>query len=143
MFDFEKSITIHRTPHRVFEFIADHTNVPLWRYDVIETKFSSLPMKVGDHIIEIIGSKDIITCAVEVIEMVPDKKLKLKVTGGTVNLPMRELIFDDEDGHTKLTVRISEGSNGLNRFMQPLSTSMYSIKWETYLFTLKRVLETI
>jgi uncharacterized protein YndB with AHSA1/START domain len=143
MLNFEKTITINKPPHKVFEFVADRSNVPLWRYDVIETKHPPRAIKVGDSLVEFIGSKGIIICEVEVVELVPDRKLMLKVTGGTMNLPTRELIFDDLGGRTKLTVKISEGSNGLNRFMQPFSTSMYSIKWETYLFTLKRVMETI
>ncbi|MDB5284640.1 MAG: Polyketide cyclase / dehydrase and lipid transport [Bacteroidota bacterium] len=143
MFYFEKSITINKTPHEVFSFVADPSKTPQWRFDVIETKTQSLPLKVGDKMEEITDFNGIKACSVIVVEMLPDRKLVLKAIAGTTYLPKRELTFEQEGEHTKFTIKISAHSDGFSRFIEPLSSNMYSLKWDTYLFSLKKVLEAL
>jgi hypothetical protein len=141
MFHFEKSIAIKKTPHEVFAYIANPSNMLQWRYDLIETKFQSLPIHSGDKIQEVVNFNGPKTCTVKVIELVSDRKIVFKVTSGTTYLPKRELIIEEEGGHTKFTIKVSAHSDGFSRLIEPLSSSMYSLKWDTYLFSLKKALE--
>jgi hypothetical protein len=140
MFRFEKSILIDKTPHQVFEFVANPANMPAWRFDVSSTKFSALPLKADDTMEEL-DSKDLKISSVRVVEIVPDKLLVFAVMSGGMYLPRRELIFKEDKGHTLLTVIVSAKSDGFSRWMEPTSSQVYSLKWENYLFSLKRVLE--
>jgi uncharacterized protein YndB with AHSA1/START domain len=141
MFRFEKTITINKTPHEVFAYVANPSNIPNWRYDVIETKFKSLPMKVGDKMEEVIDFNGPKTCVVKVIELEPDHKLVQQAISGTTYLPMRELTFEEEGEHTRFSIKVSARSDGFSRFIEPLSANMYSLKWDAYLFSLKNALE--
>jgi len=141
MFKFEKTIIIEKTPHEVFKYIADPSKTPTWRTDVLETKFSSLPLQVGDKIEEIINFVGQQKCVVEVVEAVPDQRIAFKVISGPTYLPLRWLYLEEEEENTKLTAGISVHTDGFSRLIEPISSNMFSIKWETYLFQLKRVLE--
>lgn len=45
---FANSVTIHREPHDVFEFLAQFENVPEWNYAIVDThKTSAGPVSVG------------------------------------------------------------------------------------------------
>jgi uncharacterized protein YndB with AHSA1/START domain len=45
---FENTLTIRRTPHEVFEYLAAFENVPRWNYAIVEThKTSEGPVGVG------------------------------------------------------------------------------------------------
>ena len=140
MFRFEKSIVISKTPHDVFEFVANPANAPAWRFDVGKVKFLTLPLK-RDDIIQEVDPKDSVVSLVRVIDVVPEERLLFEVIRGGMYLPRRELIFRDEKGHTVLTIKISAKSDGFSRWMEPASSQDYSLKWENYLFSLKRVLE--
>ena len=73
--------------------------------------------------------------------MVPDEKLVFKAVSGDSYHPVRELLFEQEGEHTKVTAHISAHTDGFTRLIEPLSSNMFSIKWDTYLFQLKKVLE--
>jgi hypothetical protein len=140
MFRFEKSIVISKTPHDVFEFVANPANAPAWRFDVGKVKFPALPLK-RDDIIQEVDTKDSIVSVVRVVDVVAEERLLFEVIRGGMYLPRREIIFHNEKGHTVLTVKISAKSDGFSRWMEPVSSQDYSLKWENYLFSLKRVLE--
>ncbi|MGH2788231.1 MAG: SRPBCC family protein [Actinomycetota bacterium] len=45
---FENTLTIRRSPHEVFEYLAAFENVPRWNYAIVEThKTSQGPVGVG------------------------------------------------------------------------------------------------
>ena len=141
MFRFEKSILIRKTRHQVFAFLSNPSNDKLWRSDVVETTYRSLPLNVGDHIEETVDFNGLHKCVIEVIEIIPDKSLILKAMSGTTYLPVREFTLTEEGPNTKLTVEISAHSDGFSRLIEPISSNMYSVKWDVYLFDLKKVLE--
>ena len=141
MFSFRKSITIERTPHEVFKYVANPANESHWRTDVVETKYKSLPLKAGDKFEEIVNFGEPHKYTVELVEMVPDEKLVFKVVSGDSYHPLRELLFEEEGEHTKLTAHITAHTDGFTRLIEPLSSNMFSIKWDSYLFQLKRALE--
>ena len=140
MFRFEKSIVISKTPHDVFEFVANPANIPAWRFDVGAVKFGTLPIK-RDDIIQEVDPRDTTVSLVRVIDVVDDERLLFEVLRGGMYLPRREIIFSSEKGHTVVTAKISAKSDGFSRWMEPDSSADYSLKWENYLFSLKRVLE--
>jgi uncharacterized protein YndB with AHSA1/START domain len=142
MFSFEKSIVIARTPHEVYNYVADPSNIPDWRKDVASVKSDTHYLQPGQKFEETINFGDLLTNIVEVVDAVPDSRLIFKVIGGTTSyLPLREMWFEEEGQHTKMTVRISVHTDGFTRLIQPISTDMFSIKWESYLFQLKRILD--
>jgi uncharacterized protein YndB with AHSA1/START domain len=141
MFRFEKTIIIERTPHQVFNYLANPANTPKWRDDVVETKFDSLPLKVGDRIQEVISFTGLQTNIVEVVEVARDHKLAYKVISGPLYLPFRSFLIAPYDNYTQLTIEVSVHTDGFTRLIEPISSGMFSIKWEDYLFKLKRVLE--
>jgi uncharacterized protein YndB with AHSA1/START domain len=143
MFKFEKTILIEKTPREVYKYISNPSNTPNWRTDVVETKFKSLPLQVGDKIEEIINFVGQQKCVVEVVEAVPDQRIAFKVISGPTYLPLRWLSLEADEQNTKLTAGISVHTDGLSRLIEPISSNMFSIKWETYLFQLKRVLEEL
>jgi hypothetical protein len=140
MFRFEKSILIDETPHKVFEFVANPANIPIWRSDVGSAKFAALPIKVDDTFEEV-DAKDASISVVRVVEVVPEKLMVFKVMSGGMYLPRRELFFHEEDGRTLFTVIISVKSDGFAHWMEPTSAQDYSLKWENALFSLKRAME--
>jgi polyketide cyclase/dehydrase/lipid transport protein len=142
MFDFQKSITINKTPHEVFEFVANPYNARHWRHDVLETKTKSLPLQVDDTFEEIIDFNGHVTSTVRVVAIIPDQRMVLKVMSGGLYLPKREMTVEEEGAHTKFSIKVSALSDGFTRLIEPISLNAYSIKWENYLFTLKRVLES-
>jgi uncharacterized protein YndB with AHSA1/START domain len=140
MFGFEKSILIDKAPHNVFQFVVNPANIPIWRSDISAAKVSHLPIKADDTFEEV-DAKDASVSVVRVVEVVPEKLIVFKVMSGGMYLPRRELILTEEDGHTLFTVRISAKSDGFSRWMESTSSQDYSLKWENYLFSLKRVME--
>ena len=140
MIRFEKSIVIYKTPQNVFEYVANPTNTAIWRSDISSTKFLTLPIKAGDALEEV-DSRDSKISVVRVVDVVPEKRLLFEVMSGGMYLPRRELTFQEEKGHTILTVKISAKSDGFSRWMEPTAYQDYSLKWDNYLFSLKRVLE--
>lgn len=141
MFSFRKSITIERNPHEVFKYVANPANTPEWRADVVETKYKSLPLRAGDKFEEIVNFGEPHKYTVELVELIPDEKLVFKVISGDSYHPLRELIFEEEGEHTKMTAHITAHTDGFTRLIEPISSNMFSIKWESYLFHLKNVLE--
>ncbi len=142
MFQFEKSITINRNPHDVFAFIANPANARRWRSDVVAVNAESWPVKAGDKFEEITNSPKPETSVVKITEMVPDRKLVMRVISGNPYSPVRELTVEEENEHTKLTAKVSAKSDGFYHFIEPLSSNMYSLKWDGYLFSLKNALES-
>jgi uncharacterized protein YndB with AHSA1/START domain len=143
MFSFRKSITIERQPHEVFKYAANPANIPQWRTDVIETKYKGLPLQAGDKFEEIVNFGEPHSYVVELVNVTPDEKLVYKVVSGDSYHPLRELLFEQEGEHTKMTAHVSVHTDGFTRLIEPITSNMFSIKWDTYLFQLKKILETV
>src|SRR4051812_426420 len=98
MFQFEKTILIERPPHEVFKYVINPANVPKWRTDVIETRFNTLPVHVGDRFEEVVNFVGEQVCLIEIVDVVPDRRIVYKALSGATYLPLRELFFNGEDG---------------------------------------------
>lgn len=143
MFSFEKTIIIDRTPHEVFTYIADPSFIPKWRKDVTAVKSGTESLHAGDKFEEMLNFNGPQTNTVEVVDSEEDRRLIFKIIDSSTSyLPLREMWFEDENGHTKLTVKVSAQTDGFTRLIQPIAADMFSIKWESYLFHLKRILES-
>jgi hypothetical protein len=144
MFSFEKSITINKPLHQVFEYVTNPDNVSNWRSDVINSKVLAAPSKhlrIGDLIEETVNFGGPKTCVIQVTELIPDEKLVLKAVSGMMYLPVRVLTFKQEGNHTRVGAKVSAHTDGFTRLIEPISSNMYSLKWDDYLFSLKRALE--
>jgi carbon monoxide dehydrogenase subunit G len=115
----ERSAQIDAQPERVYAFLSDPVNLPLWQAGVISSERTSPPPTVagstGRAVIEVMGQR--VTADTTVREAVPDRRLVLAstVSGMAVTVSI-ELAQSEGGTHVTLSSEVKAESI----FMAPL-----------------------
>ena len=113
----ERTITIQRPVHDVFEYIADGLNGPKWRTGVVDV---SLQSGSGVGAVYRQGVKGPggrrIDADYEVTALEPDRRLAFRAIAGPVR-PTGEYRLAPTDGGTELTFSLQAELSGLKRFL--------------------------
>jgi uncharacterized membrane protein len=133
----ELAIEIARPIADVFAYVVDPEHVPEWQESAV------LIRKISDRRWEeerrIAGRR--VECKVEVTELEPHKRFKLRSDAGSVELAVEHL-FSATDGGTKLRVAAEGKAGGLMRFAERTIESRARDELKADLDRLKHVLET-
>jgi carbon monoxide dehydrogenase subunit G len=139
---FTNTVTIHRQPREVFEFLADFENVPRWNYAIAEThKTSPGPVGVGTTYRQ---TRTLPSRAEETFQVTgfdPDRRLAiygdLGPFKGTLVYELQEV-----EGETLLTNSADLEAQGLLKVAAPLASGRVSQAVAANLQKLKEMLET-
>jgi len=139
--EFSNTVSIERSAHDVFEFVADLENVPKWNYAIVETrKTSEGPVRIGATYRQV---RSIPTRSEETLEVTafePDRRFAVEGDLG----PFRAtLTYELEEiaGATRL-VNIAElEARGVMRLAAPLASGRVREAVAENLGKLKQFLE--
>lgn len=139
---FANSVTIQRSPHDVFEYLAKFENVPRWNYAIVEThKTSEGPVGVGSTYRQIRSLPSRSEEEFEVTEFEPGKKLAIRGTLGPFEGTLTYLLESIDDG-TRLTNEADLEGHGLMRLAAPIAGGRVREAVAANLSTLKAILES-
>lgn len=139
------SVMIAVPVERVFAFAADFENDPQWRDEVQQMRYTSdPPVGVGTRAVEtarILGQTLETTTVTTDYE--PNRRVAAKSISGPVPI-VASRDFEAVPGGTRFTYTLEGDTSGvlLFRLMGPILTRLYQKRIESYLGTLKGILET-
>lgn len=139
------SVVIAVPVERVFAFAADFENDPQWRDEVQQMRYTSdPPVGVGTRAVEtarILGQTLETTTVTTDYE--PNRRVAAKSISGPVPI-VASRDFEAVPGGTRFTYTLEGDTSGvlLFRLMGPILTRLYQKRIESYLGTLKGILET-
>lgn len=139
---FSKTVTIQKSPHEVFEFLADFENVPKWNYAINETrKTSEGPVGVGATYRQTRSLPSPSEEAFRVTEFEPDQRLAihgdLGPFEGTLTYELEAVA-----GGTRITNAADLQAHGLLKVAAPLASGRVGEAVAANLQKLKQILET-
>lgn len=138
---FSNEITIERSLHDVFAFVADPENVPKWNYAIVETrKTSEGPVGVGTTYRQVRSVPDRSEESFEVTELEPDRRFAIH---GGLGPFVGTLTYDFEDvgGTTRLTNDADLEASGLLKLAAPIAVGRVRNAVALNLGVLKGILE--
>src|ERR687891_2010786 len=139
---FENTLTIRRTPHEVFEYLAAFDNVPSWNYAIVEThKTSPGPVGVGATYHQTRSIPSPAEESFAVTEFEPDRRLAIEGDLGPFQGTLTYELDAVPDG-TQLTNRADLEGKGLAKVAAPLLGGRVGDAVATNLQKLKEILET-
>jgi len=138
------TVEIARSPHEVFEYIADPERIPEWQPDVRTARFDD-PAAVGvgtrgREIRHVMGSDRSIRW--EVSEYSPDQRYGVRGLGGPVRAHVTMDVSPNTNGPgTQLSYGIAFEGHGVGRLIAPLARKGARKDLPATLDSLKRQLE--
>jgi carbon monoxide dehydrogenase subunit G len=143
MFTVERTITIRRPLADVFAFLADHTNDPRWRSDLIATRWTSTGVTgVGatfQATVKFLGRQ---TSDYRASLYKPDVCEAFVATSGPLRTSRIAYEVSPDDQGTLLHYQLDVQLNGLFRLTEPIMPRLFQKQLEQFLAKLKLVLET-
>ncbi|HET7869619.1 MAG TPA: SRPBCC family protein [Actinomycetota bacterium] len=139
--EFSNAITIDRSRHDVFEFLADLENVPKWNYAIVETrKTSDGPVHVGTTYRQVRSLPSRSEETLQVTELEPDRRFAVH---GSLGPFMGTLTYELEDvrGSTRLTNKADLEARGIKRLAAPIVSGRVREAVGANLEKLKQLLE--
>ncbi len=141
----QHSVVINAPVELVFAFAADFENDPRWRSEVQRMQYTTgRPVGVGSRAVEtarMLGQTLETTTVTTDYE--PNRRVAAKSTSGPVPI-VASRGFEAVPGGTRFTYTLEGDTSGvlLFRLMGPILTRLYQKRIESYLRTLKGILET-
>jgi len=139
------SVVIDVPVEKVFTFAADFENDPRWRTEVQRMRYTSgRPIGVGSQAVEtarVLGQ--ILETTTVTTDYEPNRRVAAKSVSGPVPI-VASRDFEVVPGGTRFTYTLEGDTSGvlLFRLGQPILTRWYQRRIESYLRTLKGILET-
>ena len=139
------SVVIAAPVERVFAFAADFENDPQWRDEVQQMRYTSdPPVGVGTRAVE---TARILGQTLETTTVTTDHEPNRRVAAKSISGPVPIVAsrdFESVPGGTRFTYTLEGDTSGvlLFRLMGPILTRLYQKRIESYLGTLKGILET-
>lgn len=126
MIEVRVSIEAEQPPEEVFAYWSDWANNPTWQTGMESCVWTSdPPMKVGstyDQTARFLGRP--IVSSFEVIEFVPDAKVRIRTTKSTLPLDITREVTARPDGGSILNAVIRGEPQGPMRWFNPLTRRM-------------------
>jgi uncharacterized protein YndB with AHSA1/START domain len=120
LLNFVNTVVIRRSPHDVFEFLAEFENVPKWTYAIIEThKASPGPVDVGTTYRQVRSVPSRSEEHFEITEFEPDRRLTIRGDLGPFEGTLSYNLEPMEAG-TRLTNEADLEGRGIAKFAGPL-----------------------
>jgi uncharacterized protein YndB with AHSA1/START domain len=138
------TVEIARSPHEVFEYIADPARIPEWQPDVRTARFDD-PAAVGvgtrgREVRHVMGSDRSFTW--EITEYSPDRRYGVRGLGGPVRAHVTMDVSPNTIGPgTQLSYGIDFEGHGVGRLLAPLARKSAQKDLPATLGSLKRQLE--
>jgi uncharacterized protein YndB with AHSA1/START domain len=118
---FANSVMIQRSPHDVFEFLAEFENVPRWNYAIVETrKTSEGAIGVGTTYRQVRSVPSNSEEEFVITEFEPDTRLAIRGTLGPLEGTLVYILEPIADG-TRLTNEADLEGQGLMKFAAPIA----------------------
>jgi uncharacterized protein YndB with AHSA1/START domain len=114
----QRTIVILRPPEIVFDFLADGTNNPRWRSDVVAVSRVTGEESVFHQTIRVAGRE--VVADYEIAENERPTRLVARVLNGSVRPVVTFALHDDGDGATVLTCSVEVATRGAMRLAAPL-----------------------
>lgn len=138
---FANRVTVQRSPHEVFEYLANFENVPDWNYAIVETrKTSDGPVGVGTKYRQTRSLPSPSEEAFEVTEFEPDQRLAIHGGLGPFEGTLTYELETVADG-TRITNSADLEAHGLLKIAAPLASSRVGDAVAANLQKLKEILE--
>src|SRR5262245_11868555 len=138
---FTNTITIHRSRHEVFAYLADLENLPHWNYAIKETrKLDAGPVAVGSRFRQVRTVPTYQEESLEVVELEQDRKLTVRGTLNTMPAELDYLLESDGEG-TVLTNSVDLTLRGAVALLSPIATRQIKAAVAANLEVLKEILE--
>jgi uncharacterized protein YndB with AHSA1/START domain len=139
--DFANTVVIHRSPHDVFQFLAEFENVPKWNYAIVETrKTSQGPVGVGTTYRQVRSIPARAHEDFEITAFEPDRHLAIRGTLGPFEGTLSYILEPVGEG-TRLTNAADLEGHGIMRVAAPLAARRIREAVATNLGKLKGLLE--
>ena len=141
----QHSVVIAAPVEKVFAFAADFENDPRWRTEVQEMHYTSgRPVGVGTQAVE---TARVLGLRLETTTVTTDYEKNRRVTAKSVSGPVPIVAsrdFEAVPSGTRFTYTLEGDTSSvlLFRLIRPILTRWYQKRIESYLRTLKRILET-
>lgn len=138
---FANSVTVARSPHEIFEYLANFENAPEWNYAIVETrKTSDGPVGVGTTYRQTRSLPSRSEEAFQVAEFEPDQRLAIH---GDLGPFEGTLTYELEGvaGGTRITNSAELEAHGLLKIAAPLASSRVGDAVAANLQKLKEILE--
>jgi carbon monoxide dehydrogenase subunit G len=137
------SINIRRTPEEVFAYLSNFENNPKWQSGMISARFtSSEPLQVGSTYSQearFLGRP--VISEFEVVEYVPERKIKITSTSGTFPITVTRLVEPDGEGGSRVSAVVEGDASGVYRLAEPMLKLMVQRSVRGDYERLKSVLE--
>jgi hypothetical protein len=133
-------VQVQCSPEQAFSLLADPTQVPSWRPDVL----ASSPLEgqgVGARYVETIQFFGRKSQTFEVVEHGPARRLVVRAVDGLALRPTQSFTLERADGGTRITYEIELPVSGWFVVMKPLLARMIPSKWAEYVVNLQQKLE--
>ena len=121
MINLKETITISRSPSEVFAFVADLSNFPKWRANLVSFKvLTAGPTEVGTRCTEVIQVGPMrVPGSCDVTEFSPGRMMAFKAVSKGIIYDGRILVEPWEKG-SKLTLTGDVQPSGLPKLIQPI-----------------------
>lgn len=138
---FANSVTVQRSPHDVFEYLANFENVPEWNYAIVDTrKTSDGPVGVGTTYRQTRSLPSPSDEAFRVTEFEPDRRVAIHGDLGPFEGTLTYELERVADG-TKITNSADLQAHGLLKVAAPLASGRVGDAVAANLQKLKEILE--
>ena len=138
---FANRVTVQRSPHEVFEYLANFENVPDWNYAIVETrKTSDGPVGVGTKYRQTRSLPSPSEEVFEVTEFEPDQRLAIHGGLGPFEGTLTYELETVADG-TRITNSADLEAHGLLKIAAPLASRRVGDAVAANLEKLKEILE--
>jgi len=138
---FSNTIVIERSPHDVFEFVADLENVPRWNYAIVETrKTSDGPIGVGSTYRQVRSVPARSEESLRVTEFEPDRRFAVRGELGPFEATLTYEL-EGVGGMTRLTNSADLEASGILKLTAPIASSRIRAAVAANLAALKQLLE--
>ena len=141
----QHSVVINAPVERVFAFAADFENDPRWRSEVQRMRYTTgRPVGVGSRAVETARMlRQTLETTTVTTDYEPNRRVAAKSTSGPVPI-VASRDFEAVPGGTRFTYTLEGDTSGvlLLRLMGSILTRLYQKRIESYLRTLKGILET-
>ncbi len=135
-------IQVRCSPEQAFSLLADPTQVPTWRPDVL----ASSPLEgegVGARYVETIQFFGRKSQTFEIVEHGPARRLVVRAVDGLALRPTQSFTLERTGDGTQLTYEIELPVSGWFVLMKPLLARMIPSKWAEYVVQLQQRLEAV
>ncbi len=143
MIEVDVAVEIDRPPERVFQFVADFENNPIWQSGMRSARFTSpAPLAVGstyEQVASFLGRE--VVSSFEVVAYVPGRKVAATSVGGSFPITFTRQV-DPVGAGSRVSAHIEGDARGFFRIARPLLRWLVRRSIRRDYANLKRILET-